>query len=43
MSRTKYEEYFRVLPQNLNCAQAVLKGVQQEFEITNQEIEEFLA
>jgi len=43
MSRKKSEEFFHVLPENLNCAQAVLKGFQKEFDITDQEIEEFRA
>lgn len=42
-SRKKSEAYFHVFPENLNCAQAVLKGFQQEFKITNQEIEEYRA
>src|ERR1035437_8882979 len=41
MLRKKSEEYFHVLPENLNCAQAILKGFQKEFDITDQEIEEF--
>jgi hypothetical protein len=43
MSRKKSEEYFHVLPEKLNCAQAVLKGFQKEFNITDQEIEEYRA
>jgi len=38
--RIKSELYFHILPENLNCAQAVLKGFQQEFKISNQEIDE---
>jgi hypothetical protein len=43
MSRKKSEEYFHVLPENLNCAQAVLKGFQQELNITDEVIEEYRA
>ena len=43
MLRKKSEEYFHVLPEKLNCAQAILKGFQKEFDITDQEIEEFRA
>ena len=35
--------FFHTTIDNLNCAQAVLKGFQQEFCISNQEIEEFRA
>lgn len=41
--RVKSEEYFHVLPEKLNCAQAILKGFQKEFSITDQEIEEYRA
>jgi hypothetical protein len=41
--RKKSEEYFHVLPENLNCAQAVLKGFQNEFNISDAEIEEYRA
>jgi len=37
------ELFFHKEPENLNCAQAVLKGHQQEFHISDQEIEEFRA
>ena len=43
MSRKKSEEYFHVLPEKLNCAQAVLKGFQKEFTISDAEIEEYRA
>jgi len=43
MTRRKSEEYFHVLPDNLNCAQAVLKGFQNEFSISDAEIEEYRA
>ena len=42
-NRIKSEQHFHALPDNLNCAQAVLKGFQKEFEITDQEIEEYRA
>jgi len=42
-SRKKSEEYFHILPEKLNCAQAVLKGFQKEFKITELEIEEYRA
>lgn len=35
--------YFHAKPENLNCAQAILKGFQQEFEISDTEIEEYRA
>jgi len=35
--------YFHSQPQNLNCAQAVLKGFQIEFNISDTEIEEYRA
>ncbi len=41
--RIKSEEYFHVMPEKLNCAQAILKGFQKEFNITDQEIEEYRA
>ena len=37
--RINSDQYFHTLPGNLNCAQAVLKGFQNEFQITEQEIE----
>ena len=43
MSRKRSEEYFHVLPEKLNCAQSVLKGYQREFNISDQEIEEYRA
>lgn len=42
-NRKKSHLYFHTLPDNLNCAQAVLKGFQKEFYITDQEIEEYRA
>jgi len=42
-NRKKSELYFHTLPENLNCAQAVLKGFQKEFDITDREIEEYRA
>jgi len=35
--------YFHTLPENLNCAQAVLRGFQKGFDITDREIEEYRA
>jgi hypothetical protein len=43
MSRIKSDQYFHILPENLNCAQAVLKGFQKEFNIADSEIEEYRA
>ena len=42
-NRAKSDEYFHVLPEKLNCAQSVLKGFQNEFNISNLEIEEYRA
>ena len=42
-NRKKSNLYFHLQPDNLNCAQAILKGFQQEFNITDQEIEEYRA
>lgn len=42
-TRIKSEEHFHALPNNFNCAQAVLKGFQNEFGITDNEIEEYRA
>ena len=42
-NRIKSEQYFHILPENLNCAQAILKGFQKEFSISDQEIEEYRA
>jgi len=42
-NRKKSDLYFHVQPDNLNCAQAVLKGFQKEFDIKDQEIEEYRA
>ena len=39
-NRIKSEFYFHVLPEKLNCAQAILKGFQNEFNISDPEIEE---
>ena len=41
--RIKSDAYFHALPESLNCAQAILKGFQKEFDITDQEIEEYRA
>jgi hypothetical protein len=40
INRINSAHFFHILPDNLNCAQAVLKGFQKEFDITDQEIEE---
>ena len=42
-NRISSEKYFHILPQNLNCAQAILKGFQNEFQISEKEIEEYRA
>jgi hypothetical protein len=42
-NRIKSENYFHTPPENFNCAQAILKGFQEEFDISDQEIEEFRA
>lgn len=41
--RIKSDRYFHTTSENLNCAQAILKGFQKEFSISDQEIEEFRA
>ncbi|HLP06145.1 MAG TPA: C-GCAxxG-C-C family (seleno)protein [Paludibacter sp.] len=41
--RQSSEKYFHALPHNLNCAQAILRGFQQEFNITDKEIETYRA
>jgi len=41
--RIKSELFFHTPPHNLNCAQAILKGFQKEFDITDKEIEEYRA
>jgi len=43
MSRKNSTLFFHSSPENLNCAQAVLKGFQTEFSITDQEIDDFRA
>jgi len=42
-NRIKSHHYFHTFPDNLNCAQAVLKGFQKEFKISDKEIEEYRA
>lgn len=42
-NRKKSELYFHEQPFNLNCAQAILKGFQKEFNIKDQEIVEYQA
>ncbi len=43
MSHINSYHYFHTLPDNLNCAQAILKGFQKEFGISDHEIEEYRA
>jgi len=43
VKRIKSNYYFHLLPENLNCAQSVLKGFQKEFNISEAEIENFRA
>ena len=43
MTRKKSDEYFHALPEKLNCAQAILKGFQVEFKISDSEIEVYRA
>jgi hypothetical protein len=43
MIRIKSENYFHASPDNLNCAQAVLKGFQHQFNLSESLIEEFKA
>lgn len=43
MPRTKSEKYFHVKPENLNCAQSILKGFQNELSVPENLIEEFRA
>ena len=43
MSRKNSADYFHVKPDNLNCAQSILKGFQDEFGISDKEIEEYRA
>lgn len=39
----KSDAFFHAQPENLNCAQAILKGFQLEFNISDSEIEEYRA
>jgi len=41
--RMNSTNFFHSPPDNLNCAQAVLKGFQTEFSVTDQEIDDFRA
>ena len=43
MKRIKSEEYFHKKPDNFNCAQAILKGFQHEFQIQDETVETFRA
>jgi len=38
-----YVNYFHKQPENLNCAQAILKGFQEQFNISDMEIDEYRA
>jgi len=40
---TPSEQYFHKAPGNYNCAQAILKGFEQEFSIDNSQIDAFRA
>jgi len=40
---TPSEQFFRKAPGNYNCAQAILKGFEQEFSIDNSQIDTFRA
>ena len=42
-NRKKSELYFHIQPENLNCAQAILKGFQKEFNVTENDIEAYRA
>ena len=42
-NRITSEQYFHILPEKLNCAQAILKGFQDEFSISDREIEDYRA
>jgi hypothetical protein len=41
--RIKSEKFFHVKPENLNCAQSVLKGFQNELNIEQSKIDDFRA
>lgn len=43
MKRIKSETFFHAKPENLNCAQSVLKGFQQELSIPQSRIDDFRA
>jgi hypothetical protein len=43
MKRIESEKYFHRKPDNFNCAQAVLKGFQNEFQITDETVADFQA
>ncbi|MDR0941806.1 MAG: C-GCAxxG-C-C family protein [Bacteroidales bacterium] len=40
---TASEHFFHKAPENYNCAQAILKGFEQEFSVDNSQIEAFRA
>ena len=41
--KKKSEDFFHKKPENWNCAQAILKAYQEEFNISDSEIEDFRA
>ena len=41
--KKKAEDFFHKKPENWNCAQAILKAYQEEFNISDSEIEDFRA
>jgi len=43
LQRTKSEDFFHQKPENLNCAQSVLKGFQTELNIPESKISDFKA
>ncbi len=43
MSKIKAENFFHVKPENLNCAQAIIKAYQEKFNIPESIISEFRA
>ena len=43
MTREKSDLFFHTTIEDLNCAQAILKGFQREFNISNEEIETYRA
>ena len=43
ISRKRADEYFHKKPENMNCAQAILKAFEKEFNISEQKIAEYKA